>query len=126
MLGAGAVVLNCVISGNFDVERGGGVWGKDASLIGCSIRFNDADQSSAIHGFSGSPMYIADTTICTNWGSTFQIGVAFIDGGGNTIVDECPAECPVQECQADLSGNGSVDVPDLLKLLANWGACSVP
>ncbi len=39
---------------------------------------------------------------------------ARFDVNANGIPDEC-------ECLADLSGNGAVDVPDLLLLLATWG-----
>lgn len=37
-----------------------------------------------------------------------------LDVNGNGVPDDC-------ECLADLSGNGAVDVPDLLLLLAVWG-----
>lgn len=39
------------------------------------------------------------------------------DANGNGILDEC-------ECPADVDDNGSVDVADLLALLAAWGPCS--
>ena len=38
------------------------------------------------------------------------------DLNGNGVPDECDSECPL-----DLNGDGSVNVPDLLTLLANWG-----
>lgn len=37
-----------------------------------------------------------------------------LDVNGNGVPDDC-------ECLEDLSGNGAVDVPDLLLLLSVWG-----
>ncbi len=41
------------------------------------------------------------------------------DENGNGIPDEC-------ECPQDINGDGTIDVLDLLILLASWGACPEP
>lgn len=38
-----------------------------------------------------------------------------------TQVDSC---CGVAACPSDLDGNGTVQVADLLELIAAWGPCS--
>lgn len=42
------------------------------------------------------------------------------DFNGNGIADRCET---ISVCEWDLNGDGSVNVPDLLELLANWGPC---
>ena len=55
--------------------------------------------------------------VCAN--NPNQIVGPWTDDGGNTIADECP-ECP------DISGDGTVDVSDLLIVIGYWGATGSP
>ena len=55
---------------------------------------------------------IEQSTICNN--SPVQIYGTWTDNGGNTIEDECPL------CPGDATGDGYVDVNDVLYVIANW------
>ncbi len=46
-----------------------------------------------------------------------QISGDYHNGGGNTVADECPIDCP------DLDGDGEVKMDDLLILIGDWGIC---
>jgi len=62
----------------------------------------------------------------TVWG-TPALCPADLDGDGTVGVSDLLALLaswgPCKGCPADLDGNGNVGVPDLLALLANWGPC---
>ena len=45
-----------------------------------------------------------------------QLDGLWTDDGGNTIVDDCPDDCP-----GDLDWNGRVDAFDLAIVLGYWG-----
>ncbi len=91
----------------------------NAALIDCTIRFNSADNASGIYRESGgSPFQLSGCTVCGNQGSAFQVTIPFIDGGGNTIVEECTT------CSTDTNGDGVTNVLDLIELLLAFGtAC---
>ena len=57
---------------------------------------------------------ISGTILCGN--SPDQILGSWSDGGANTIADECPVDC-----DGDITGDGNVDVNDLLTVIAEWG-----
>jgi hypothetical protein len=61
---------------------------------------------------------IIDTLVCGN--TPDQVYGEYIDGGENTITDECPLGCP------DINGDGNVDVSDLLIVIAYWGSPDSP
>ena len=61
---------------------------------------------------------ITDTLVCGN--SPDQIAGDYINGGGNTIADECPIDCP------DINGDGYVSVSDLLTVIDQWGSTDSP
>ena len=117
-----ATFINCVIENNSGgcpfPGCGGdaGVYIADGALefIGCTIRYNQATTA----GLFVSPQATAsltDTTVCGN-STPGQIIGDWINNGGNTVIDECPEECP-----GDFNDDGSVDGGDLGFLLAAWG-----
>ena len=55
---------------------------------------------------------IEQSTICSN--SAVQIYGDWTDNGGNTVEDECPA------CPGDATGDGLIDVNDVLYLISTW------
>ena len=57
---------------------------------------------------------VAETTICGN--APDQIYEDWIDMGGNTVADACPY------CPGDATGDGSVNVNDVLYVLSVWGS----
>jgi hypothetical protein len=61
---------------------------------------------------------LINTLVCGN--TLDQINGDYTDGGGNTIADECPGGCP------DITGDGIVDVGDLLAVIDQWGSNDSP
>lgn len=135
---ADARVLGCTFRGNRATEYGGAI--SMARLIDdCTFVANVADFGGGV--WSGDP-YLSQTTIvgCTFIGNraetaygavrTFGGGVSrssfinnkpessFDDAGGN-VFGLIPPPAPFGS--ADLTGDGRVDVDDLLVLLAHWG-----
>jgi len=142
-------LTDTVISGN-SATWGGGICNTDGStpsLVGCTV-------SNNIGKISGGGVYsvlssaaVQNTSFCAN-SPTHLIG-AWNDLGGNSFSDECGGgEPPVCFCDmnddysvdvldllyliavwgtdnpaGDVSGDGWVDVADLLELIANWGDC---
>ena len=64
-------------------------------------------------------MTLTDSTVCDN--GEYQIAGHWIDGGGNSIADVCFDDCHA----ADITGDGTVGVNDLLAILGYWGT-SIP
>ena len=72
---------------------------------------------------------ISDSILCENVPTNIE--GKWIDGGGNCLASLCtdldgngiPDECDADPCPADLDGDGSVGVKDLLILLGVWGPC---
>jgi len=116
--GAGTVVMeSCRFVRNV-AGNGGGLHMHDSqvSLSGCRFAVNEADGAGgAIHHGSASGLTIADTSFCSNAASgADDIAGNWDDAGGNTF-DDCP-------CSSDFDGSGSVDVGDLLTVVAWWGS----
>ena len=59
---------------------------------------------------------ISNTYFCDN--DPEDIYGSWIDGGGNIFGDDCGSDCP-----ADISGDGWVNVTDLLAVISAWGPC---
>ena len=113
--------IDCVVEGNTG----------SCPLPGCSGSAGVAIYSGVVNftrtvirnnnsGFGGlrsndAQLSLTDTTVCGN-STPGQIIGAWTDNGGNTVIDECPEECPV-----DFNDDGSVDGGDLGFLLAAWG-----
>jgi hypothetical protein len=62
---------------------------------------------------AGYEPLVVDSTYCGN--SPDQIVGDWADNGGNSVEDEC------HPCPGDATGDGVVDVNDLLYLLSVWG-----
>ena len=59
-------------------------------------------------------MSVSDSLFCEN--AAEAIEGPWQDGGGNEYVDVCPVECA-----GDVTGDGTIDVSDLLAVIADWG-----
>ncbi|GEM_PF-2139121 len=108
------------------------VYGSQLSVRGCTIRNNLAWGTGGASPFAGigrrifkgtgaqdGPFSLQDTSLCGNLEDgepQDQIFGEVIDGGGNTIEDECTGDCP-----GDFDGSGTVDVSDLLAVIGSWG-----
>ena len=99
-----SLTLNdCVISGNSGVWAGGIVYSEGASTA-CTLT-----GTTVCGNVLGGNDLVGSTQILGDW----------IDNGGNTVAEVCLADCP-----ADINGDGSVNVSDLLSLIAAWGDCN--
>jgi predicted outer membrane repeat protein len=82
----------------------------------CSFTGNTAtDDGGAVFNNDDCYMPLADSVVCGN--TPDQIFGPLNDQGGNLIADVCTA-C----IEADLDGDGTVDIADVLVLLAAWGS----
>ncbi|MCH2137054.1 MAG: hypothetical protein MK101_10830 [Phycisphaerales bacterium] len=80
----------------------------------CIIRDNDATGYYVIIS-AGNPT-IADNVFCNN--SPNNIGGAWTDGGGNSFDQDCGDE----PCDGDYNGDGTVNVDDILTVIAGFGS----
>lgn len=96
----------------FDVDTGNWVRG---FIMGADTMLTDAT------GFDYLPGDAADCNM-NQVPDNCDISSGFShDRNKNGVPDECDAPCP-----ADISGNGSVDVSDLLAVINAWGPCPSP
>ena len=100
---------NCGGNAGVRIERG------IVDFVRCTVRNNAASGYGGISMASRTDVSLTDTTVCGN-SSPGQINGNWTDNGGNTVIDECPEECP-----GDFNHDGSVDGGDLGFLLAAWG-----
>ncbi|MBC8309201.1 MAG: hypothetical protein H8E83_01650 [Planctomycetes bacterium] len=87
------VITNCIIKDNV-AQIGGGVYHLQNGTTGPEI---------------------SDSQFCNNSPNDFYGD--WVDGGGNTFDDGCGNS----SCPADVSGDGSVNVTDLLLIIDAWG-----
>jgi len=88
------------------------------TLENCTLMSNTANyDGGGMYNTSDSIPALVYTLVCAN--NPNQIVGPWTDGGGNTIVDECP-ECP------DINGDDIVDVSDLLIVIGYWGSTDSP
>ncbi len=113
-------ITNCTITEN-SAEYGGGIgcqWESNPFITDCTITNNTASVLgggvSSDTGMTGSNPIMSNTTVCGN--SPNQIYGLYSDEGGNSIGAVC--EVP---CDADTSGDGSVDGTDLTMIIELWG-----
>ena len=102
-----ASLVDCVIENNG--QQGVTAYQSAVSLNLCVIRYNRSGYEVNTTDLGT----ITNTVICQN--TKFQTAGDWLDGGGNTIGDQCPTTCIY-----DLSGDGQVDAEDLGILLAFW------
>ena len=114
----------------FALEEGGSAYLKtlvspaagDYSHAGISVSL--AGDFAVLGGLDGAFHLFAGVlgSDCTGSGQPDACDIFFgdaADANGTLVPDAC-------ECPADLSGEGQVDVMDLLVLLGAWGACDDP
>ena len=126
-------------------DAGAAIYASNASpaLIGCSFKHNSATTTGgAIHASSGGLM-LSGSELCHNLPN--HVSGDWMDGGSNTMSDGCQGcaadigtmdsvvdQTDVQAMiaawgtsgdLADLDGDGSVGIGDLLILLTSWGPC---
>ena len=65
----------------------------------------------------GTPL-ISDSHFCNSYPT--HIYGAWADGGGNTMRDSCLYDC------ADITGDGYVNISDLLAVIDQWGLTDSP
>lgn len=120
----GPLTLNeCVLSGNTTGARGGAIYTTSfndgvVTITGSKFKNNTADtQGGAIYVSptgDDSDAVIADTLFCSNLPE--HIAGPWLDNGGNEFHDTCSVS-------ADITGDGLVNVDDLLAVIASWGPC---
>ena len=129
-LPASEVILReCLIEGNLGDYLDGqvGMGGVSAisgttSLVDCVVRANVGHLVGGVAGGQPGSLRLVGTTVCGNLRidddeyTPSQAEGPWTDQGGNTIVDECPDDCP-----GDLDWNGRVDAFDLAIVLGYWG-----
>jgi predicted outer membrane repeat protein len=114
-------LTNCTIIGNASNYSGGGMYNNESNptLTNCTFTNNTAttgDGGGMFNDYSNPTL--TDTTVCGN--TPDQIIGDWTDKGGNTIADECPIDCP------DITGDGIINVSDLLNIIDQWGATNSP
>ncbi|MDG2291745.1 MAG: right-handed parallel beta-helix repeat-containing protein, partial [Phycisphaerales bacterium] len=85
-----------------------------AEFQDCTFRNNTAVGVVSTFG-SGGLVSVSETLFCENDGGV-DINGPWIDGGGNQFEDECPVGC-----LGDVTGDGAVNVTDLLAVISGWG-----
>ena len=108
-------LTNCNIINNESIHGGGFYWhqadgGSTLPVTGCVITGNYAKNTGGgIQSLAGRPPIVfTDTTLCDN--EPQQIVGPFVDNGGNTLC----------VCPGDINENGSVDINDILVIVAQW------
>ena len=115
-----AVLESCEFSGNTAADAGGAIRNRTfgtTTLTACSLSGNVAGLAgSAIASGIETTAILNSTVVCANSGTADQIeGPAEFDGT-NVIEDVCPAKC-----EGDVTGDGDVNVSDLLAVIGDWG-----
>jgi len=116
---------NAVLRG-FTIQNGNYVLGSGivsnsaATIENCIIRDNQASYGGGIYQSNGdvAGLNISGTHFCGN--TPYDIEGPWSDAGGNTF----DVSCEDNSCSADIDGDGSVNVVDLLAIIDSWGACS--
>ena len=116
-------LIDCVIEDNYGAYPlyavgGIGLHNGHTTITNCTVKNNIGGGIGGVGILSDATATMADTTVCGNVGykgNTTQISGDYTDNGGNTVADECAADCA-----GDLDGDGVVSVDDLLALLAAY------
>jgi len=118
---AGLSITGCDFDSN-EAPQGGAIQliAAGATFSGCSITNNTATVGGTGGGIShGQPSAIfamGTTTLCGNTPS--NVVGSYTDNGGNTLSETCKPDVP-----GDITGDGIVNVADLLAIIGTWGAC---
>ena len=109
---------NCIFTQNKTKNssgRGGAIQnnGATVSISECEFNMNESTEGGAVHNNSGS--FTLDSSIfCENIPDN-DAGGGFRElPEGNTVFDVCPCKC-------DLSGDGIVEVNDIVEIIIHWG-----
>ena len=89
-----ATVTNCTFSGNSAIDFGGGM-------------FNTGNAGPTL----------ADCTFCNNSPENID-GKVVLSGQIHLSTF-----CPIPVCPGDITGDGNINVVDLLEVLGAWGVC---
>ena len=107
----------CIFEENHAGKGGGAVASYQSSAyFGCIIRDNTTDGGGGGIYTTTNLEYLMDTLVCGN--SPTQIGGSWTDNGGNCVQDSCD-DCD-ESCPGDFDDSGTVDVSDLLAVIAGW------
>jgi hypothetical protein len=105
------------ISENIATDQGGGgialAGTATASIVGSAIESNTAAGAGGGIGVEAS-VELDTSTVCSNLPD--QIDGSWSDSGESMVADVCL-------CPGDTSGDGTVDVQDILAVLSAWGPC---
>ena len=105
---------------NGDSPIGGGVLTDGSPVItNCVVRDNVAQYGGGMYLLSDGSggALVSNTAFCNN--SPTHIHGTYVDGGGNSFEDDCGDTEP---CPSDVSGDGVVNVTDLLAIIDAWGS----
>jgi len=142
------VISGCTFADNSGYQGGGiNISDSHPTITNCIFTGNTATTGGDIYVYyNNSNASVSNSTFCGN-GSDAIIGP--YSGSGNTFLDECAPDPPgctgdvdgsdavdvddistlishwdTTDATSDLNEDGLVGVPDLLMMLAAWGACS--
>ena len=113
-----AQVSNCIFENNSADEYGGAFHSRasEPSVDGCEFRNNSAGLGGGACGFTDSPnATVGNSTFCGSQPSDFWGPFTELDG------NETQIEC--SDCVGDVTGDGAVDVNDILAAIGAWGLC---
>lgn len=117
-------ISDCIFNNNTAEYRGGGIFLNHSRPIlqNCTFRYNSVQGSGGGLFIQGDIPILIDSIVCSN--TTNQIEGEFDDGGGNIIGDFCPPPQPkMYTCDADVTGDGLVNIDDIFAILSMWGVC---
>ncbi len=114
MGGEGGSIDGFTVTGGYNTIGSAMKINGSPEISNCIVRDNVATSNYCILS-SGDPV-ISGTLFCQN--SPNNVEVSWVDGGGNEFSDTCPNNEP---CPGDVSGDGVVDVNDLLEAVSGFG-----
>jgi len=109
----------CTFDLNSSSFSGGGTWVENAGSVeafDCTWSSNISPlQGGAICNWASTGNFeLTDSLFCNN--DPTDILGGWTDNGGNEFLDECPLDC-----DGDINGDGTVNIDDLLTVIAGWG-----
>lgn len=98
----------CWVMSYSDCLEGGGIWGGEETI--CAM-VNCYSATAGACCIENTCVMTATSTACEEGGGTFE----------GELIECVDIECV--GCPADLNGDGSVEVNDIIEVIASWGAC---